>query len=99
MPRAALRLLVLLVATAVVLPSAGQAVVPPKDCGKMTLRGKPYQVKADQISCASGRRLAKAYWDRGAKPAGYKCSMPSTKRNRVRFYCNDGRKIFFAIRR
>lgn len=88
-----------LLAAAVSAPVASQAVVPPKDCGRMTLAGKRYQVKVDQISCASGRKKAKAYVERGARPAGYRCKRYASKVDRVRFYCNDGRKIFFAIRR
>ena len=93
----------LLTATAVAaflcLPTAATAVVPPKSCGSMTVKGKRYQVKADQISCSSGRDHAKRFLTRGRKPRGYSCKDYPSKKGRVDFYCNNGRKIFFAIRR
>lgn len=81
------------------LPTASGAVVPPKDCGKLAVAGKPYQVKADQISCATGRRYAKGYLTSRTKPKGWTCRRYPSNVNRVRFSCNDGVKVFFAIRR
>jgi hypothetical protein len=75
------------------------AVVPPRDCGRMTLKGKPYQVKVDQISCADGRGYARDYVVRKAKPRGYRCREYPSRKGRVRFYCANGRKVVFAIRR
>lgn len=81
------------------LPAAATAVVPPKNCGSMTVKGKRYQVKADQISCSTGRDHAERYLKTHRKPRGYKCNDVSKARNRVTFTCNNGRKTFFAIRR
>lgn len=81
------------------LPSAATAVVPPKACGKITVSTKRYQIKADQISCRSARRYSRRFLTRGTKPRGYTCKNYPSKKGRVDFYCNDGRKIFFAIRR
>ena len=93
----------LLLATAaaalLALPTLATAVVPPKNCGTMTVSGKRYQVKADQISCRSGREYAKRFITSGRKPSGYRCRDYPSRKGRVDFYCNDGRKIFFAIRR
>ena len=75
------------------------AVVPPRDCGKMSVSGKRYQVKVDQISCRSGKRYARTYIQRRTKPRGYSCKRYPVRKGRVAFYCNNGRKIFFAIRR
>lgn len=75
------------------------AVVPPRDCGNMSVSGKLYQVKVDQISCSSGKRYAKTYLQRHTKPRGYTCKRYPARRNRVTFYCNNGRRVFFAIRR
>jgi hypothetical protein len=94
-----LRLVLLVALLALALPSAAPAIVPPKDCGRMTLKGKRYQVMVDQISCGAGRAYVKAYFKRHHKPGGYSCRTYPSKRNRVRFYCNSGRKVFFAIRR
>ncbi len=78
---------------------AATAVVPPKNCGTMTVNGKRFQVKADQISCRTGRDYAKRFIRSGSKPRGYRCRDYPSRKGRVDFYCNDGRKIFFAIRR
>ena len=75
------------------------AVVPPKDCGRMTVEGKRYQVKVDQISCRSGKRYTKTYLTSSRKPSGYTCRRYTARKGRVTFTCNDGRKQFFAIRR
>lgn len=87
------------IAALVAVPSLAPAVVPPRDCGRMTVSQKRYQVKVDQITCSSGRSFAKRYIARRSKPRGYKCKQFPSKRNRVRFYCNNGKRVFFAIRR
>ncbi len=92
-------LLIAVAAAALLLPAAAPAVVPPKNCGSMTVKGKRYQVKADQISCKSGRDHAKRYIERHRAPGGYKCKDLSKSKNKVNFYCNNGRKVFFAIRK
>jgi hypothetical protein len=84
---------------ALAIPTAATAVVPPKNCGTMSVSGKRYQVKADQISCRSGRDYARRYLRSSRKPRGYRCRDYPSKKGRVDFYCNNGRKIFFAIRR
>ena len=93
----------LLLATAaaalLALPTLATAVVPPKNCGTMTVSGKRYQVKADQISCSTGRDHARRYLRTGRKPRGYRCKDYRSRRGSVDFYCNNGRKVFFAIRR
>ena len=93
----------LLIAAAVaalgLLPGTAGAVVPPKSCGTKTVKGKLYQVKADQISCRKARRSVKRFIKRGKKPSGYTCKDYESEKGRVDFSCNDGRKVFFAIRR
>jgi hypothetical protein len=49
------------------------AIVPPKDCGRMTAAHKHWRIKADQISCRSARRYAKAYIVHHRRPRGYSC--------------------------
>ena len=90
----------LLASLAVALTAAPTpAVVPPEDCGRMTVSGKRIQVKVDQITCKSGKRYATNFMRSRSKPRGYTCRTYPAKKNRVRFYCNNGRKIFFAITR
>ena len=86
-------------AAVLLLPTAAPAVVPPKSCGKKEVRGKTYQVKADQITCRSARRKVKRFVKFGKKPKGYTCKDLTTEKDRVNFHCYDGRKVFFAIRR
>ena len=87
-------------AVALCVPTVTSAVVPPKSCGMMTVKGKRYQVKADQISCSSGRDYARRYLKRGGShPRGYRCRDYESQKGRVDFYCNNARKIYFAIRR
>lgn len=86
-------------AGALCVPAAAPAVIPPKNCGYQTLKGKRYQIKADQISCKTAREHSRRYVVAGRKPRGYRCRRPSTRRNSVNFMCNNGRKVFFGIRR
>ncbi len=92
-------LLAAAVAALLALPATATAVVPPKNCGMMTVKAKRYQVKADQMSCATGRDHARRFLRSGRKPSGYRCKDYPTKRGEVDFYCNKGRRVFFAIRR
>ncbi len=84
---------------ALALPTAATAVVPPKNCGYMTVKGKRYQIKADQLSCRTARDHIKRYISAGRKPSGYTCRRPNTEKGRVSHTCHKGRKNFFAIRR
>ena len=84
---------------ALALPAAAPAVVPPKDCGMMTVKGKRYQIKADQISCRTGRDHSRRYLATRSKPRGYKCRNLSREKGRVNITCSNGRKNFLAIRR
>ena len=79
--------------------AAAPAIVPPRDCGNMTVSGKRYQVKVDQISCRDGKAYTKTYLQTRRKPRGYRCSRYTPRKNRVLFQCFNGRKVFFAIRR
>lgn len=75
------------------------AVVPPRDCGEMGVRSKTYQIKVDQILCRDGKRYARTYIRSRTKPKGYSCKRYPVRKNRVTFYCNNGRRIFFGILR
>jgi hypothetical protein len=100
MPRSGLLLLALVALAALLaLPVGAAAIVPPKDCGRMKLNGKRYQVKADQIGCKTGRRYVRNRLVRHRTPKGWRCSVYPAQKNRVRLSCNRGRKQLFAIRR
>ena len=85
-------------AAALLVPGAATAVVPPKDCGNVTVKGKRYNVKADQISCSSGRRYATRKLQGKGAPKGYSCKKPASG-SALKVYCSSGKKVFFAIRR
>ncbi|HEX8123258.1 MAG TPA: hypothetical protein VF549_18540 [Solirubrobacteraceae bacterium] len=85
-------------AAALALPAAAPAVVPPKDCGNLTVKGKRYNIKADQIRCSAGRKYAKRKLEGHGAPRGYTCKKPSSG-SALKVYCQNGKKVFFAIRR
>jgi hypothetical protein len=93
----------LLIAAALVaalaVPTAATAVVPPKNCGTISASGKRFQVKADQISCSTARDHVRRYARTKRAPRGYRCRNLTTRRNKVNFFCYNGRKTFQAIRR
>lgn len=74
-----------------------QAVVPPKNCGTMKVKGKRYNVKADQLSCRSAKSWTKRYLEKKRRPKGYTCTR--YKNTKLVFRCNRGIKNFFAIKR
>jgi hypothetical protein len=49
------------------------AIVPPKNCGTMSVSGKRWQVIADQITCSSAKRYATTYIRSYDAPRYYKC--------------------------
>jgi hypothetical protein len=72
--RQTLRFLLALVAlAAAMLATNAHAIVPPKDCGSMTVSHKHWHIKADQISCRTARRYAKAYIAHHTRPPHYSC--------------------------
>lgn len=91
-------LAVVLAASAAGPGSPARATVPPVDCGALTVKGKRYTIKADQIRCADARSYTRRYLDRRARPAGYRCR-DFTGSTKLRFRCSKGVRVFFAIRR
>lgn len=99
-PRVWLLATVLAAACAILAASAphGVAIVPPRDCGKLTVKAKRYAVKADQLRCSTARVHARRYLSTHRRPSGYRCRDygPETK---LKFRCARAIKVFFAIRR
>jgi hypothetical protein len=81
-----------------VLPAKSWAPVPPRDCGMLTVGGKRFNVKADQIRCQTARRYARTYLKRSRKPSGYSCRRYG-RETRIEFRCSKGARVLFAIRR
>ena len=74
------------------------AIVPPADCGRMTVQTKRYTIKADQLGCVTARSHAKRYLSTHRRPTGYTCRNFSGE-TKLKFRCSRGVKVFFAIRR
>jgi len=89
----ALTVAVLLVAAA---PSP--APVAPRNCGMMTVEGKRYQVKADQIRCSTAKTRTRRYLREGDRPRGYSCRNYGSS-TALKFRCWKRERVFFAIRR
>ena len=96
-PRACLTALALTIACAAfATPSA--AIVPPADCAIITVKGKRYNIKADQLRCATARPWSSRYLSTRRRPSGYTCRNFGSE-TKLKFRCSRGIKVFFAIRR
>jgi hypothetical protein len=92
-----LALVAALALAAVAVPSAG-AIVPPKNCGMMTVKGRDYQIKADQMRCDVARTYARRYLRSHTRPSGFRCSDYGSG-TRLKFRCSKSIRVFFAIKR
>jgi hypothetical protein len=50
-----------------------EAIVPPKNCGTITVKHRRYQIKADQLPCSRAKTYASRYLASGTRPPGYSC--------------------------
>lgn len=82
---------------AVMAPGAG-AMVPPRDCGMVTVKSKPFQIKADQMTCRTAKTYSRRYLGHHSRPSGYRCA-DFSKATKLRFRCSKSVRVFFAIRR
>ena len=100
MPRACLTAVALAVTCAMLAAFAprGAAIVPPSDCGMLTVKAKRYNVKADQLRCPTARSYASRYLSKRRRPSGYHCR-DFGRETKLKFRCARGIKVFFAIRR
>jgi len=80
------------------LAASSAAIVPPADCGTLTVKDKRYNVKADQLRCRTARPHAKRYLATHVRPTGYRCRDYGAQ-TKLKFRCSRGVKVFFAIRR
>ena len=83
-------------AIAMLAPSSG-AIVPPTNCGKLTVKGKRYTIKADQLRCVTARSHSERYLSTHKRPTGYTCR-DYGRETKLKFRCSRGIKVFFAIR-
>jgi hypothetical protein len=96
-PVRALLLTALCLVTAVAAHPA-QAIVPPQDCGRLTVKGQRYNIKADQVRCRTAKPYARRFLAAGRNPSGYRCRSYSSQ-TKLKFRCSRGIKVFFAIKR
>ncbi len=75
------------------------AIVPPRDCGFLTVKAQRYNIKADQMSCSDARAFSKNYLTSTTrKPKGYRCTRYGAE-TKLKFRCVKGARNFFAIKR
>ena len=79
----------------------GSAIVPPKDCGRIAVSHKRYDVKADQLPCRTAVGYTKTYLRSKRRPRHYSCHRFSG--TALVFRCVNSSanpdRTFFAIRR
>jgi hypothetical protein len=81
-----------------VVAAAAPATVPPKNCGMMSVKGKRYQIKADQMRCSTAKTYSRRYLRSRSRPSGYSCRSYSGG-TKLKFRCTKRVRVFFAIRR
>jgi hypothetical protein len=94
----AVLVLVLTCAAFAALTASSPAIVPPSDCGRLTVKAKRYTIKADQLRCATARSYASRYLSSHRRPQGFTCR-DYGRETKLKFRCSRGIKVFFAIRR
>jgi hypothetical protein len=63
----------LVLAVVLAVSATSQAIVPPKNCGTITVKGDRYNIKADQLTCRSARTYAERYLGSNVRPRSYSC--------------------------
>ena len=89
---------VLAVAALLVAAAPSPAPVAPRNCGMMTVKGKRYQVKADQIRCVTAKTWTRRYLSSRDRPSGYDCRNYGSE-TKLKFRCWKRERVFFAIKR
>ena len=96
--RAAAAGLLLTLAAFAIVTAGATATVPPKNCGMMSVNSKRYQIKADQMRCATAKTYSRRYLSSHSRPSGYRCTDFSAS-TKLKFRCAKGVRVFFAIKR
>jgi hypothetical protein len=82
----------------VALAETAAATVPPKNCGMMSVEGRRYQVKADQLRCRTAKAYTRRYLAYGVRPSGFRCRRYAAS-TALKFRCYRRVRVFFAIKR
>ena len=93
-----LTVLVLTLLAVAVACAPAVAIVPPRNCGYMTVKSQRYNIKADQLRCRRARDYARGYLQSRERPSGYSCRNYGAG-TAMKFRCTRGVKVFFAIKR
>ena len=97
-PRCLVALMVAgILSAAVLIPARSDAIVPPRNCGNLSVHGRTYNIKADQLRCWRARRYSKRYLISHWRPSGYHCR--TYQNSALRFRCAKGIRVYYAIRR
>jgi hypothetical protein len=97
-PRTLIAMLIAgVLSAAALIPAGAGAIVPPRNCGNLSVHGRTYNIKADQLRCRPARRYSKRYLTSRWKPAGYSCRRYTN--SALRFRCSKGIRVYYAIRR
>jgi hypothetical protein len=97
-PRKLVALLIAgVLSAAVLIPAKAGATVPPRNCGKLSVNGRTYNIKADQLRCRPARSYSKRYLTSRWKPSGYSCR--GYQNSALKFRCSKGIRVYYAIRR
>ena len=85
---------------AVALPAAAPAIIPPKDCGTIEVKGKTHRIKADGVTCRFAKRKAVRYLRYGTKPGtGWSCRR-YPRSNAFSFRCERGNtRVIYGIKK
>lgn len=92
-------LLAILTAALVVAVPAG-AIVAPRKCGTVLVKGKKWPITADQIPCSTAKKWSITYLRTGQVPRYYKCKR-AANRKIYRFcdtYRYDKPRTFFIFK-
>ena len=87
---------VLLALVMVIGAAPASAVVPTKACGKVSVRGKGFNVRGHRVACDFARRWSARFLARGSRPRGWSCRR--YRGSRIRFVCRRGGSDYYAVR-
>jgi len=68
-----MRVFVSVLAICLAVAATSDAIVPPKNCGTITVKHRRYTIKADQLPCSKAKTYASRYLGSGTRPPGYSC--------------------------
>jgi hypothetical protein len=93
--------LALAVIAALLAAAPGHAIVPPKNCGSITVKHHRYNIKGDQLPCKQARSYAATYVGHHKTAHGYRCqrfSGSALVAKCVNTHTNPDRTIFIIKR-